>query len=105
VLEGGGTARILLENSAGSGNMLGARFTQIGALLEMLGRDPRLGLCLDTAHAFASGYDLRTDTVVGLAPLRLAFACSRPAPERDPVVTSQGLLRRIDGRGDLYRVV
>jgi len=61
VLDGGGTARILLENSAGSGNMLGARFTQIGALLEMLGRDPRLGLCLDTAHAFASGYDLRTD--------------------------------------------
>jgi deoxyribonuclease-4 len=61
VLEGGGTARILLENSAGSGNMLGARFTQLGALLDMLGRDPRLGLCLDTAHAFASGYDLRTD--------------------------------------------
>jgi apurinic endonuclease APN1 len=59
VLESGGTARILLENSAGSGNMLGARFTQIGALLYMLGRDPRLGLCLDTA--FASGYDLRTD--------------------------------------------
>jgi apurinic endonuclease APN1 len=52
---------ILLENSAGSGNTLGAPFRQIGSLLDRLGRDSRLGLCLDTAHAFASGYDLRGD--------------------------------------------
>jgi deoxyribonuclease-4 len=61
VLDDGGAVRILLENSAGSGNMLGARFSQIGAVLDRLGRDLRLGLCLDTAHAFASGYDLRLD--------------------------------------------
>jgi deoxyribonuclease-4 len=53
---------ILLENSAGSGNMLGARFSQIGDLLDRLNRDPRLGMCLDTAHAFASGYELRHET-------------------------------------------
>jgi apurinic endonuclease APN1 len=61
VLDDGGPVQILLENSAGSGNMLGARFSQIGALLDRLGRDLRLGLCLETAHAFASGYDLRLD--------------------------------------------
>lgn len=52
-------ASILLENSAGSGETLGSRFEQIGSLLERLGRDTRLGLCVDTAHTFASGYDLR----------------------------------------------
>jgi deoxyribonuclease IV len=52
---------ILLENSAGSGELLGSRFEQIGALFDRLGRDERLGVCLDTAHTFASGYDLRTD--------------------------------------------
>jgi deoxyribonuclease-4 len=61
VLASGSRARILLENSAGSGDTLGARFAQIGALIDRLGRDPRLGLCLDTAHTFASGYDVRLD--------------------------------------------
>jgi deoxyribonuclease-4 len=59
VLQGGSTSAILLENSAGSGDLLGSRFEQIGALFERLGRDARLGLCVDTAHTFASGYDLR----------------------------------------------
>ena len=61
VLAAGGASPILLENSAGSGDTLGARFDQIGALVDRLGRDRRLGVCLDTAHTFASGYDLRTD--------------------------------------------
>jgi deoxyribonuclease IV len=61
VLARGSQSGILLENSAGSGEYLGSRFEQIGSILERLGRDERLGLCLDTAHTFASGYDLRTD--------------------------------------------
>jgi apurinic endonuclease APN1 len=52
---------VLLENSAGSGELLGSRFEQIGALFRRLGSDRRLGVCLDTAHTFASGYDLRTE--------------------------------------------
>ncbi len=60
VLGAGGETPILLENAAGSGNTLGARFAQVGLLLDGLGRDERVGICLDTAHAFASGYDLRT---------------------------------------------
>jgi deoxyribonuclease-4 len=61
VLARGVRGQILLENSAGSGEYLGSRFSQIGSLLGRLGRDERLGVCLDTAHTFASGYDLRTD--------------------------------------------
>ncbi len=61
VLVNGTTSAILLENSAGSGELLGSRFEQIGALFDRLGRDERLGLCMDTAHTFASGYDLRVD--------------------------------------------
>lgn len=53
------TCAIILENSAGSGDTLGSRFAQIGGVFDRLGRDARLGLCLDTAHTFASGYDLR----------------------------------------------
>jgi deoxyribonuclease IV len=84
VLAAGG-APVLLENSAGSGETLGSRFEQIGSLIERLGRDPRLGLCLDTAHTFASGYDLRTqrgteqmvdevDRFVGLERLKVIHA-------------------------------
>jgi deoxyribonuclease IV len=61
VLDRGTTSMILLENSAGSGEYLGSRFEQIGQILDRLGRDERLGLCMDTAHTFASGYDLRED--------------------------------------------
>ena len=57
----GGAVPILLENSAGSGSTLGSQFNQIGALFDRLDRHPRLGMCLDTAHAFASGYDLRAN--------------------------------------------
>ena len=59
VLERGTACMILLENSAGSGEYLGSRFEQIGSIVDRLGRDERLGLCMDTAHTFASGYDLR----------------------------------------------
>ncbi len=67
VLANGTKSSILLENSAGSGVLLGSRFEQIGALFDRLGRDERLGLCMDTAHTFASGYDLRTEEGVALA--------------------------------------
>lgn len=59
VLANGTTSDIILENSAGSGEYLGSRFEQIGLIMQRLGRDKRLGLCVDTAHTFASGYDLR----------------------------------------------
>lgn len=67
VLANSFACRVLLENSAGSGDTLGARFEQIGGVFDRLGREARLGLCLDTAHTFASGYDLRVDDGIARA--------------------------------------
>ena len=52
-------ARLLIENNAGLGGSVGARFEEIARMLDGLG-DPRVGVCFDTCHAFASGYDERT---------------------------------------------
>jgi deoxyribonuclease-4 len=68
--------KVLLENTAGQGTNLGFRFEHLAELLR-LGRSKRLGVCIDTCHLFASGYDMRTkksyaatmkelDDVVGL---------------------------------------
>jgi deoxyribonuclease-4 len=52
--------RIVLENTAGQGDALGWRFDHLKYLLDAVGSGRRLGVCFDTAHAFAAGYDLRT---------------------------------------------
>jgi len=52
---------VLLENTAGQGSSLGCRFEQLAAILERIGNPDRVGFCLDTCHAFAAGYDLRTE--------------------------------------------
>jgi deoxyribonuclease-4 len=49
-----------LENTAGAGGTLGRSIDELGALLAASGGDERLGLCLDSCHLFASGYDIRT---------------------------------------------
>ncbi len=51
---------ILLETTAGQGSAIGYRFAQLAAVLETVGEPERLGLCLDTCHLFAAGYDFRT---------------------------------------------
>jgi deoxyribonuclease IV len=52
--------RIALENTAGAGGAVGRTFEELGALLDRAGRPRRLGVCLDTCHLFAAGYDVRT---------------------------------------------
>jgi deoxyribonuclease-4 len=49
-----------LENTAGSGGTLGRSFAELAALLEAAGGDARLGLCLDSCHLLASGYEIRS---------------------------------------------
>jgi deoxyribonuclease IV len=49
-----------LENTAGTGGTLGRSFDELAALLEASGGDQRLGVCLDSCHLLASGYDIRT---------------------------------------------
>jgi deoxyribonuclease-4 len=51
--------KIALENTAGAGNVLGCRLPALGELLRRAARPERLGVCLDTCHLYAAGYDLR----------------------------------------------
>lgn len=51
---------LLLENTAGGGTSLGGTFISIGNILKALGEEAPLGVCLDTAHAWAAGYDFST---------------------------------------------
>lgn len=48
----------VIENTAGQGSNLGYRFEQLGELIRLTDRPGRVGVCLDTCHAFAAGYDL-----------------------------------------------
>lgn len=50
---------ILIENSAGQGNTLGGRLSELSQIFEGIEMKDRVLLCLDTAHLFASGYDIR----------------------------------------------
>jgi deoxyribonuclease-4 len=56
--------RLHLENTAGAGGTLGRSIEELARLIEACGGDPRLGLCLDSCHLFASGYDVRTSAGV-----------------------------------------
>ena len=72
---------VLLETTAGSGTVLGNSFEQLAQLVEQADGGERLGVCFDTCHAFAAGYELRTreafdatfevfDRIIGLDRLK-----------------------------------
>ena len=71
----------VIENTAGQGTNLGNRFEQLASLIDQVDDKSRVGVCLDTCHLFASGYDLQStaaieatfmefDRIVGLRYLR-----------------------------------
>ncbi|WP_072668849.1 deoxyribonuclease IV [Vibrio injensis] len=71
----------VIENTAGQGSNLGWRFEHIAEIIEQVDDKSRVGVCLDTCHTFAAGYDLRTkadceltfalfDQIVGIHYLR-----------------------------------
>lgn len=75
-----GGCALHLEDTAGAGGTLGRSFEELAALIDAAGGDGRLGICLDSCHLLASGYDVRTaagletvleecDRVVGLERL------------------------------------
>ena len=75
------SALILLETTAGQGTCLGSRFEHLVEIIEQSHYLERLGICLDTCHIFAAGYDFQTktnyekmmaefDTVIGLDRLK-----------------------------------
>ncbi len=77
-LEGNDTI-ILLENMAGQKNSIGSNFDELRRLLDILNDNKRFGICFDTCHAFAAGYDVRNcnsildmfDDKVGLSNIKV----------------------------------
>ena len=80
--EVGGDVMVLLETTTGSGKVIGARFEELAEMIERIAPElrHRVGVCLDTCHVFAAGYDLvgdydgvmaRFGDVIGLDRLRL----------------------------------
>ena len=76
-----GKSKILLETMAGQGTSVGYKFEHISAIIDYAKQKGRLGVCLDTCHAFAAGYDFRTkkryeeifnlfDNIIGLHKLK-----------------------------------
>ena len=59
-----GDTWLCIENSAGAGAMMGRSLAELEVLLDALDRHPRLGVCLDSCHLYASGYDLTDRSVV-----------------------------------------
>ncbi|MFA5358602.1 MAG: deoxyribonuclease IV [Patescibacteria group bacterium] len=62
-----GTTELLIENSAGSGEIIGDEFEEIGTIIKgILKKLPKaeIGVCLDTCHSFASGYDWRNKAAI-----------------------------------------
>jgi len=73
---------VLLETTAGAGRSVGGRFEDLAEIIDRIEQRDRMGVCLDTCHVFAAGYDLRTrrtyrrtmralDGAVGLDRLRV----------------------------------
>src|SRR5687767_7536404 len=86
---------VLLEHTAGQGRTLGYRFEHLAAIIGHLDGSPRVGVCLDTCHLVASGYDIVTesgyretfeafDRQVGMGRLRVFHAndSKRPCASR-----------------------
>jgi deoxyribonuclease-4 len=108
--------QILLEVTAGQGTCLGHRFEHLAAILEQV-RDPgRLGICFDTCHAFAAGYDLSTedgydatfaefDRVLGLKRLRLFHVNDSAKPLGSRVDRHAGIGLGYIGDGGFRRLV
>ena len=85
------TTWLLVENTAGAGGTIGRSVDELGLLFERLDRHPRLGLCLDSCHLFASGYDVTkedaleallddVDSAVGLDRVRALHVNDSAAP-------------------------
>lgn len=52
---------VLLENTAGQGTTLGRSFAELAAIIQHSDNADRLGVCIDTCHAYAAGYDIATE--------------------------------------------
>ncbi|KAK0618157.1 xylose isomerase-like protein [Bombardia bombarda] len=81
----------VIENMCGSGNVVGSRFEDLRDIIRLVDDKSRVGVCIDTCHAFAAGYDLRSpeafaetvakfDEIVGLKYLKAFHLNDSKAP-------------------------
>ena len=59
-----GNFQICLENMAGTSNSMGSKFEEVREILDSVRQKERMGVCLDTCHAYAAGYDLHVEKAV-----------------------------------------
>ncbi len=112
----GSPVRLLLENTAGAGGTMGVDFRELGQIIDAAGGDPRLGICVDTAHIFESGVDLRTregiDEVARASSTPAAAAtaspCSTsttPRPRSAPTATATRTSARATSERTRFRLL
>jgi deoxyribonuclease-4 len=72
-------SKVLLENTAGQGSCLGCDFGHLGSIIRGVAQPDRLGVCIDTCHAFAAGYPLveRRDYLATVKKLDMAVGLER----------------------------
>jgi deoxyribonuclease-4 len=75
----GARVRVLLETTAGQGTSLGWRFEHLAEILARVEAPERLGVCVDTCHIFAAGYDIRTEGAYEETMRRLLSLVGRQA--------------------------
>jgi deoxyribonuclease-4 len=101
---------ILLEGTAGQGTSIGWRSEQLRAILERVREHERLGVCLDTCHLFAAGYDVRTpqgyaatidelDSVIGLARVKCIHMNDSKCPLGSRVDRHEHIGKGLIGKG------
>ena len=57
-----GPTMICFETTAGAGTIIGSTFEELREIIDLIEDDSRIGVCLDTCHIFAAGYDIRTNS-------------------------------------------
>jgi len=109
-------ATILLENTAGSGSWIGYRFEHLARIIKSVFDPSRLGVCLDTAHTFEAGYDIKTkkgledtlkkfDKLLGLKLIKVVHFNDSLSPEGSRVDRHQHIGKGNIGLEAMARVI
>ena len=95
----------VIENTAGQGSNVGSAFEELAKLIELIGEPGRVGVCLDTCHAFAAGYDLKDsfETVMEQFGKKIGFEYLKGVHLNDSKSVLNGHLDRHHsiGKGEL----
>jgi deoxyribonuclease IV len=109
LLEAADRPRLLIEPTAGGGGALASDAASLAAYLDVLGRDPRVGVCLDTCHMHAAGHDMSTPASFASSLRAYSRAAGRGAiglvhvnNSRDPVGSKRDRHEAL-GRGSIGR--